>query len=120
MASFVISKRFNGEYKFVFSSRKGKAIFTSNSFLDLQLCEKALEYLRSNAANLNFTKHRSAGGKYFFKVLIGEEIHAVSRRYTTELLLAKGISEIQRDVAKAEILDFSNDSFIFPDIETSV
>jgi hypothetical protein len=32
MGAFVISKRFNDEYKFVFTSGKGKVIFTSLSY----------------------------------------------------------------------------------------
>jgi len=32
MGAFVISKRFNDEYKFVFTSRRGKVIFTSKSY----------------------------------------------------------------------------------------
>ena len=42
MSAFVISKRFNDEYKFEFTSRKGKTIFTSNSFELKFECENAI------------------------------------------------------------------------------
>jgi uncharacterized protein len=42
---------------------------------------------------------------------------AVSRRYTTQLLMEKGIAEIQRSLHKSEILDFSNQDDIFPPAE---
>jgi hypothetical protein len=43
---------------------------------------------------------------------------ANSRKYSTELLLKKGIDEIIKYVHIAEILDFSENEFIFPDAET--
>jgi hypothetical protein len=42
---------------------------------------------------------------------------ANSRKYSTELLLKKGIDEIIKYVHIAEILDFSENEFIFPDAE---
>jgi uncharacterized protein YegP (UPF0339 family) len=45
MASFVISKRLSGHYKFEFTSRKGKN-FTSNAYELRMDCESAAEELR--------------------------------------------------------------------------
>jgi len=45
---------------------------------------------------------------------------ATSRKYTTELLLQKGIKEIVTYASKAEILDFSSAESIFGDEEVSV
>lgn len=115
MGTFVISKKFDGQYKFVFTSRKGKIIFTSKS-LELRMdCEAAIDLVKSNVENYTFQKLRAANGKYFFK-LMHETIHvATSRKYTTALLLQKGIDEFIIHAAKSEVLDFSIESFVFPD-----
>ena len=47
-------------------------------------------------------------------ILDDKEI-AVSRRYTTQLLMEKGINEIIRTFAASEVLDFSSQDFAFPD-----
>jgi hypothetical protein len=47
-----------------------------------------------------------------------EEAHfATSRKYNTELMLQKGIKEIQLYSQKSEILDFSFNDFVFKDEE---
>ena len=47
-----------------------------------------------------------------------EEVHfATSRKYTTELLLQKGIKEIVLYGSKAETLDFSSNDLIFEEDE---
>ena len=47
-----------------------------------------------------------------------EEVHfATSRKYTTELLLQKGISEIQKYAKNSEVLDFSSNDLIFPQLD---
>ena len=113
MSSFVISKRFNDEYKFEFTSRKGKTIFSSNSFELKFECEEAINFLKSNLENAIFLKSRSSGGKYFFRLLIDNKQLAVSRKYSTQLMLEKGIAEILKNTIKSEILDFSNNDFVF-------
>jgi uncharacterized protein YegP (UPF0339 family) len=66
MASFVISKRFSGDYKFEFVSCK--AYFTSNAYELRMDCESAVEYLRSvpryllTAVNLRLPKVSSLSG----------------------------------------------------------
>ena len=40
---------------------------------------------------------------------------AVSRKYTTQLLLQMGINEIVKYASKSETLDFSNNDFAFFD-----
>ncbi|MGL5112839.1 MAG: DUF1508 domain-containing protein [Flavobacterium sp.] len=115
MGAFVISKRFNDTYKFVFTSRKGKVIFTSQSYELKFEGEEDIALIKASLREVIFVKVKSAGGKFFFKLLLGERQMATSRKYTTELRLIKGINEIQSSAILAEILDFSNDSFVFPD-----
>ncbi|HEX8270298.1 MAG TPA: DUF1508 domain-containing protein [Flavobacterium sp.] len=115
MGAFVITKRFNGEYKFTFTSRKGKVIYTSSGYDSKEICEADIEVVKSEVASDSFVRLKAAGGKYFFRILIGERQVAVSRKYSTELRMKKGIDEILLYSYKAEVLDFSEDSFVFPD-----
>ncbi|MEL1253255.1 DUF1508 domain-containing protein [Flavobacterium sp. DGU38] len=115
MGAFVISRRFNDEYKFVFTSRKGKVIFTSLSYELRFECEEDIEKFKANIELAKFLKFKGSGGKYFFKLMLGDIHFATSRKYTTELLLQKGIKEIVTYASKAEILDFSSNELVFED-----
>ncbi|MDV6167594.1 YegP family protein [Flavobacterium sp. DG1-102-2] len=115
MGMFVISKRFNGEYKFVFTSRKGKTIFTSLSCKQKSDCELIIAGIRDNIDLFAFTRNSTPSGKYFFRLSKGGLVLATSRKYSTELMLAKGINEVVKYVLTAEILDFSENDFVFPD-----
>ncbi len=115
MGTFLISKRFDDRYKFVFTSRKGKTIFTSPSFELKMECEEIIEEIKSNLEKYSYVKARAANGKYFFKMMLDDAVMATSRKYTTPLLLQKGIDEISFTAAKSDVLDFSVNEFVFPD-----
>lgn len=115
MGAFVISKRFNGDFKFVFTSRKGKTIFTSLGYDSKLLCESMIDLVKENLESSTYVKFRASNGKYFFRLVVGEQVVATSRKYTTELRLQKGIDEIVLYAAKAETLDFSENDFVFAD-----
>ena len=115
MGAFVISRRNNDEYKFVFTSRKGKIIFTSLSYELKFECEENIEKFKQDIASADFLKFKSSGGKYFFKLMSGGSHFATSRKYTTSLRLQKGIDEIVRYGSQSETLDFSENDFVFLD-----
>jgi len=115
MAIFVISKRDNGDYKFVFSSRKGKVIFTSIGCKHKSDCEQIIDAIRDNLDLFSFTKNITASGRYFFRLSKGGLVLASSRKYASEYSLKKSITEISKYVISAETLDFSEDQFVFPD-----
>ena len=115
MGTFVISKRLNDFYKFEFVSRKGKTIFTSNSYELKFECVEEIGLLKSSADNFNCLKFKTSGGKYFFKIILDEKNFATSRKYFTELMMQKGIDEIIKHISKSEILDFANEDVIFGD-----
>jgi hypothetical protein len=48
-------------------------------------------------------------------MMLNEVVIATSRKYTTPLLLQKGIDEISRTAAKSDVLDFSVNEFVCPD-----
>ncbi|QEE49018.1 DUF1508 domain-containing protein [Flavobacterium alkalisoli] len=114
MGMFVISKRTNGDYKFVFTSRKGKTIFTSLSCKQKSDCEKIIEAIAGDISQFTFRKNSTPSGKHFFRLSKDGFILATSRKYSTPLMLQKGIDEITKYVLTAEILDFSADESIFP------
>lgn len=120
MGTFVISKRYNGEYKFIFASRKGKTIFTSISCSQKSDCERMIAGMKENMEQFAFTRNTASSGKFFFRISKEGLVLATSRKYTTELLLKKGIDEIKKYVPVAEILDFSENESIFPDEATTV
>jgi uncharacterized protein YegP (UPF0339 family) len=115
MGTFVISKRFDDRYKFVFISRKGRTIFTSPSMELKMECEDSIEEIKANIEKFTYVKARAANGKYFFRMMFEEKAIAVSRKYTTPLLLEKGIDEIIRTAAKSDVLDFTMNKFVFED-----
>lgn len=115
MATFVISQRLNGLYKYELTSRKGKTIFTSNAFELRFECEEEIELLRNSLTNVFFMRFRSPAGKFYFKLILSDKEMAVSRKYTTQLMLEKGINEILKYGYKAEVLDFSEGEMVFPD-----
>ena len=113
MGTFVIAQRLSGAYKYEFVSRKGKTIFTSNDFELRFECEDEIELLKNSLDKCVFMRFKSSSGKFFFRLIMDEKEVAVSRRYTTQLLLQKGIDEIIKYANKAEFLDFSSAEDIF-------
>lgn len=117
MSTFVISKRINDDYKFEYTSRKGKVIFTSNTFELKFECENEIEFIKSNITDAVFMNFKSKQGKFYFRLIIHEREIAISRKYTTQLLLEKGISDIKKYGSRSETLDFANnDSLLFEDL----
>lgn len=111
MGTFSISKKENGLIKFEFNSRKGKTILTSQPYKTKDECEKDILFLKEKLEQLSFLKFKTPAGKFFFKLLYNGHIHGISRKFTTELLLAKGMDEIKNNFSVSEILDFSEDIF---------
>lgn len=117
MATFVISKKLSGHYKYELNTRRGKTIFISNAFELRFECEDEIELLKKSIDKLFFMRFRSPAGKFYFKILLNDKELAVSRKYSTQLMLEKGINEILKYGAKAEYLDFSKSEDIFPPAE---
>lgn len=111
MGTFAISKKENGLLKFEFNSRKGKTLLTSQSYKTKEECEKDILFLKERIENVSFLKFKTPGGKFFFKLIFDGHIHGISRKFTTELLLIKGLEEMKTRFCEAEILDFSQEIF---------
>ncbi|MHA6278781.1 DUF1508 domain-containing protein [Salinimicrobium sp. CAU 1759] len=117
MSAFVISKRDTGNYKFTFASRKGKTIFTSIACREKSDCEKIIETIQGDLESFTFRKARTGSGKYFFRITRGGLVLATSRKFSTELMLQKGIDQFLKYVPEAETLDFSMSEDVFAELE---
>ena len=117
MSAFVISKRENGSYKFTFASRKGKTIFTSIACREKSDCEKIIATLQEDLESFTFRKARTGSGKYFFRITRGGLVLATSRKFSTELMLQKGMDQFLKYLPEAETLDFSVNEDIFEEVE---
>ncbi|MEI7508150.1 MAG: DUF1508 domain-containing protein [Flavobacterium sp.] len=115
MGTFVITKRKNGYYKYEFVSRKGTTILISNDFELRFECEENIEIVKNHIDTIFFMKFKSKNSKFYFKIILLEKEIAVSRKFSTELMMQKGIDEFKR-AFKSDILDFSNDSSIFAEL----
>ncbi|WP_442787481.1 hypothetical protein [Flavobacterium suncheonense] len=111
MGTFTISKKENGLIKFEFNSRKGKTLLTSQSYRSKEECEKDIALLKEKIEVVSFLKFKTPAGKFFFKMIYNGHIHGISRKFTTELLLLKGLEEIRNNFTESETLDFSQDIF---------
>lgn len=107
MGAFVISKKHNDTYKFVYTSRKGKIVFSSKEYELKMDAEEDIEMIKANATIAECLKFKASNGSFFYKLMIADKEYAKSRKFTTELRLAKGIAEVALYVPTAEILDFS-------------
>ena len=117
MGTFVISKRYNGDYKFVYATRKGKTIFTSIPCKHKLDCEQLIAGIKENMVLFAFTKVRKASNQHFFRLSKDGLVLAHSRKFSTELMLQKGINEIINYASQAEVLDFSENSFSFSNVD---
>ncbi|MFD2517583.1 DUF1508 domain-containing protein [Salinimicrobium flavum] len=117
MSAFVISKRDNGNYKFTFASRRGKTLFTSIACREKSDCEKIIETIQNDLDSFTFRKARTGSGKHFFRITRGGLVLATSRKFSTELMLQKGIDQFLKYVPEAETLDFSLSEDVFAEVE---
>lgn len=118
MSAFVLSKRPDGKYKFKFVSRKGKTIFTSLPFKQKTDCELIIASVQNHISFFTVTKMKDSSGKYLFRLSKQGLVLATSRKFSTELMLKKGIDQIFKYIPTAETLDFSEDELIFSDADS--
>lgn len=113
MGTFVITKRISDMYKYEFVSRKGKPIFISKDFELRFECENEIENLKVRLEDCFFMQFKSTKGKFYFKIVLLDQEIAVSRKFSTQLMMQKSINEIVKYGNQSEILDFSLELDIF-------
>lgn len=107
MGAFVILKKDEDHYKFTYTSRKGKVVFTSAIYELKMDIEHDIEVIKESAGTAFCMKLKTSRGKYFYRLIINNKVYATSRKFSTALRLEKGIEELRLYVPKAETLDFS-------------
>jgi uncharacterized protein YegP (UPF0339 family) len=117
MGTFVIGRKNNDEYKFEFVSRKGKTILVSGGYELRFECEAEIELIKASLEACDYLRFKTTKGRCFFKLMLEEKVVATSRKYSTELMMQKGIAEVMRQASKAEVLDFSGGDSIFQDLQ---
>ena len=115
MGAFVITRKDEDHYKFAYTSRKGKVIFTSASYELKMDIEDDIELIKQNAETAFCMKFKTSSGKFFYRLIINDKVYATSRKFNTSLRLEKGIAEVRLYVPKAETLDFTG-ADIFADL----
>ncbi|UYW00733.1 hypothetical protein K5I29_09400 [Flavobacterium agricola] len=114
MGTFAISLKDNGSYKFTYNNRRGKTVVTSIPQESIEACQNTIDILKAELPQLNFTKFKTAAGKFYFKISLRDETLCTSRKFTTVLRVEKAISEIKTYMTEAEVLDFT--TYVFPEI----
>jgi len=107
MGAFVITRKDEDYYKFTYTSRKGKIVFSSASYELKMDIEDDIELIKQNADTAFCMKFKTSGGKFFYRLIINDKVYATSRKFNTSLRLEKGIAEVRLYVPKAETLDFT-------------
>lgn len=113
MSAFVISKKSDGDYKFTFANRKGKTIFTSIACKQKSDCHLIIASIRNDISGFTLTQKRTGSGKYYFRLSRNGLVLANSRKFSTELMLQKGIDQMLKYLSETETLDFSETDLIF-------
>ena len=117
MGTLVISKKENSTYKYTYNNRKGNTVITSNSHQTKAHCISEINVLKRNFSSIEFVRYKTPSGKLYFKLSLNGYVLGASRKFTTPLLLEKGMSDVTKYFMESEILDFTEDVFeAFPEI----
>ena len=74
--------------------------------------------IQENIEQFTLTRSKSGAGKFFFRLAKDGLVLATSRKFSTEFMFQKGIANLREHIPNSEILDFSENDFVFPDAET--
>lgn len=117
MGTLVISKKENNKYKYAYNNRKGNTLVTSNSHETKAHCISEINILKRNFSSIEFVRYKTPSGKLYFKLTVNGHVIGASRKFTTPLLMEKGMKDISDNFILSEVLDFTEDVFdVFPDI----
>jgi len=111
MGTLVITIKENNTYKYAYNNYKGNTLFTSSSLKSKAQCFSEINILKNNFNVVQFVKFKTPSGKLFFKLELNGFILANSRKFTTPLLIEKGINDIKKNFLTSEVLDFTENIF---------
>lgn len=117
MGTLVISKKENNKYKYTYNNRKGNTLLTSNSHETKAHCISEINILKRNFSSIEYVRYKTPSGKLYFKISVNEHLLGSSRKFTTPLLMEKGLNDFKSYFTISEVLDFTEDVFeTFPEI----
>lgn len=111
MGTLVITIKENKTYKYSYNNYKGNTLFTSNTLKSKAQCFSEINIIKNNFEVLQFVKFKTPSGKFFFKLELNGFILGTSRKFTTPLLIEKGINDIRKNFITSEVLDFTENIF---------
>lgn len=111
MGTIVISKKENNKYKYTYNNRKGNILITSNSHETKAHCISEINVLKRNFSSVQYQKYKTPSGKLYFKITINGHLIGTSRKFTTPLLMDKGLNDFKTYFTTSEVLDFTEDVF---------
>ncbi|HUH25613.1 MAG TPA: hypothetical protein VLY87_03235 [Flavobacterium sp.] len=117
MGTIVISKKENNTFKYTYNNRKGHTLLSSNSHETKAHCMSEINVLKRNFSSIEYLRYKTPSGKLYFKININTHILGTSRKFTTPLLMDKGLNDFKNNFISSEVLDFCEDIFeSFPEI----
>ncbi len=117
MGTLVISKKENNTYKYTYNNRKGNILITSSSHETKAHCISEINVLKRNFSSVEYLCYKTPSGKLYFKISINGHLIGSSKKFTTPLLMEKGMNDFKTYFLESEILDFTEDVFdCFPEI----
>lgn len=107
MATFIITKRVNGEYQFNLEAGNGKTILTSEGYSSKANCENGIESVKANAPyDSNYDRLTSSNSKYYFNLKASNgRIIGTSQMYEAASGRDTGIESVKTNAPHAGIDD---------------
>ena len=111
MGTLVITIKENKTFKYAYNNFKGNTLFTSSTLKSKAQCFSEINIIKNNFDVLQFVKFKTPSSKFFFKLELNGFILGNSRKFTTPLLIEKGINDIKKNFLTSEVLDFTENIF---------
>lgn len=110
MGTIIISKNTRG-FRFSYNNFKGHPLVIGEVELSIEACHIAIETLKKALDTISIETSKATSGKFFFQLFLDNQRVATSRKFTTLLLMEKGLRDFKENFIKAETLDFTRDVF---------
>lgn len=111
MGKFFISKRTNGEYRFILKADNHETILTSEGYQTKAGCKNGIESVKMNAPfDQRYDRRVATNGQYYFNLKASNgEIIGTSEMYTTFSGREAGIESVKRNAPNAPIIDLTGE-----------
>lgn len=110
MATFLITKRSNGEFQFNLKAGNGQTILASEGYTTKANCDNGIESVRKNSQDdARFDRKTSTNGKFYFNLkATNGQIIGTSEMYEAEAGRDNGIDSVKTNAPAATVDDQSN------------